>query len=273
MATTLLAVAAKSAAGPDSRVTRAVQALPKTPTNTSDLERVGSAALGGALLAFGLDGGGPGPVSLLAGGYLAYRAATGHCPVYQALGVNTAPKLPKLKSLAGATGAGGEVAHAVTVNKSAQECYRYWHNFENLPRFLMHLVKVTKGEGRATHWVAQGPLGIRLEWDAETTLDITNREIAWRSTPNADVDTAGSVQFRELPFGRGTEVRLAVKYAPPGGKAGMLLAKVFGQSPQSQIRADLRQYKEIMEAGEVPTVVGQPHGTRGLTARLLTPGA
>ena len=273
MATTLLAVAAKSAAGPNSRVTRAVQALPKTPTNISDLERAGSAALGGGMIAIGLDGDGPGPISLIAGGYLLYRAATGNCPVYQLLGVNTAPKLPKRKSLASNPGAGGEVVHAVIVNKSAQECYRYWHHFENLPRFLMHLVKVTRGEGRVSHWVAQGPLGMRLEWDAETTLDITNREIAWKSTPNADVDTVGSVQFKELPFGRGTEVRLAVKYAPPGGQAGMLLSKLFGQSPQSQIRADLRQYKEILEAGEVPTVVGQAHGRRGLTARLLTPGA
>ena len=271
MATTLFAVAAKSAAGPDSRVTHAVQALPKIPTNVADLERAGSAALGGAVAALGFDGKGPGVASLLAGGYLLYRAATGNCPVYQALGVSTAPKLPPRKALAG--GAGGEVAHAVTVNKPAAECYRFFHDFENLPRFLMHVVKVERKEGRLTHWVAQGPLGIRLEWDAETTLDITDREIAWRSTPNADVDTVGSVQFKELPFGRGTEVRMAVKYAPPGGRAGILLSKLFGQSPQSQIRADLRQFKEILEAGEVPTVVGQSHGERGLRARLLTPGA
>jgi uncharacterized membrane protein len=77
------------------------------------------------------------------------------------------------------------------------------------------------------------------------------------------VDTAGSVHFRELPHDRGTEVRVVLKYDPPAGKAGAALARLFGSSPESQVREDLRRLKQFMETGEVATTAGQPRGTCG----------
>lgn len=261
MPTTLLAAAAKSAAGPGTRAARAVDALPHIPSNLSDVERAGSAAVGAAVIALGFDAKGPGLASLLSGGYLLYRAATGHCPVYQALNVSTAPELPKVRGLAMKQAAGHEVSHAVTINRPAPEIYNFWRDYRNLPKVMTHLVRVD-GTGAKSHWVARGPLGMTFEWDAETTLDITNREIAWRSVEGADVDTTGSVQFKELPHGRGTEVRLTMRYAPPGGKAGVLISKLFGQSPDAQIKADLRNVKNLLETGEIPTVTGQTSGRR-----------
>jgi uncharacterized membrane protein len=38
------------------------------------------------------------------------------------------------------------------------------------------------------------------------------------------------------------------------------VAKLFGEEPDQQVREDLRHFKEIMEAGEIPTVTGQPSG-------------
>ena len=72
---------------------------------------------------------------------------------------------------------------------------RFWHNFENLPRFMRHLESVTVIGERRSHWKAKAPAGKTVEWDAETTEDRPNELIAWRSTAGADVDNAGTVRF------------------------------------------------------------------------------
>jgi uncharacterized membrane protein len=38
------------------------------------------------------------------------------------------------------------------------------------------------------------------------------------------------------------------------------LAKLFRHSPEQQAREDLRHFKQLMEAGEIPTTAGQPAG-------------
>jgi uncharacterized membrane protein len=257
---TLLKVAAKSAAGPGSGLARAADYAPRTPTNVSDAERVVSLGVGGALLYNAACGKHLGLLSGLAGGYLLYRAATGHCPGYQALGL----------SFAGGTGpntavaadAGVKVEHGVTVNAPVEEVYRRWRDFERLPDFMSHLREVkVHPDGKST-WTAKGPAGLTVQWDAEVVTDTPNQVIAWRSLPGSDVDTAGSVHFRMAPGGRGTEVRVSLKFDPPGGKFGSFVARLFGENPRQQVRDDLARFKQLVEAGEVPTVEGQPHGRR-----------
>ena len=260
MASTLLATAVKSAAGPNSTIARATQALPPSVTNVSSFERWVSLAAGGYLTAFGLSGRGPGVVSLVSGGYLLYRAATGNCPAYQVLGVSMSDSTAPNSAVA--AGHGSRVDCAVTVLKPAAEVYAYWRDFENLPRFMKHLVDVDTTANGRSHWVAEGPLGLKVEWDAEIISDIPNRVISWRSLPGADVNSAGSVRFEELLQGRGTEVRVELKYDPPAGKVGSAIASLFGASPAHQIHEDLRRFKQIMEAGEIPTTKGQSSGRR-----------
>jgi len=260
MATTLLATAAKSIAGTDSGVSRAVHALPHIRTNVSSNERWISLAAGGALSVLGFDGRGPSILSSLLGGFLIYRAATGNCPMYQALGVSTSDSTAPNTAIA--AGHGTRVEHAVTVMKPASEVYDFWRDFENLPRFMTHLVDVDTTTNGRSHWIAKGPLGTKVEWDAEIIADIPGEAIGWKSLDGADVDTAGSVRFRELGHGRGTEVRVNLKYDPPLGKVGTAISRLFGESPEQQIREDMRRFKEVLESGEIPTVEGQPHGRR-----------
>jgi uncharacterized membrane protein len=261
MATTLLATAAKSLAGSDSGIGRAVDALPHLRTNLSSSERWLSLAAGGALSALGFDGRGPSLLSGLVGGYLIYRAASGNCFLYQSLGVSTSESTAPQTAVT--AGHGERVEHAVTVNKPAREVYEFWRDFENLPRFMTHLVDVdTTTDGRS-HWVARGPLGLTVEWDAEIIVDIPGEAIGWKSIEGSDVDTAGSVRFRQLPHSRGTEVRVNLKYDPPAGRVGIAAAKLFGFSPKDQIRADMRRFKQILETGEFPSTGDQPHGLRG----------
>jgi uncharacterized membrane protein len=225
-----------------------------SPTvNVGDAERLASFVGGTALAAFGLARGTLGGLALAAvGGCLVYRGVSGHCDVYKALGVSTAERHGARTSIP--AGHGVKVEESIAVRKSPEEVYRFWRNLENLPRFMHHLESVRDLDGRRSHWVAKGPLGARVEWDAEIITDHPNEAIGWRSLPGSEVDTAGSVHFRRTPDGRGTEVRVVLKYDPPGGKAGAAAARLLGQDPACQIREDLRSFQQMLEAGSSSTL-------------------
>jgi uncharacterized membrane protein len=141
--------------------------------------------------------------------------------------------------------------HTITVNSSPEEVYRFWRDFENLPRFMSHLESVRITGERRSHWVAKAPGGTTVEWDAEIIEDIPNKLIAWRSLEGADVENSGVVRFERAPGGRGTEVRVEIVYNPPGGILGAGIAKLFGEEPGQQIKGDLFRFKQVMETGEV----------------------
>ena len=196
---------------------------------------------------------------ILGGGALIARSATGYCPMYDALGIQQA-RLGKAQPH-DFQDDGIHVQIATTIDKTPEELYRFWRNFENLPRFMAHLESVKVLDDRRSHWVAKAPMGKTVEWDAEIINEERDRLIAWRSLEGADVDNAGSVRFVEAPEGRGTEVRVTVDYLPPAGRIGQFVAKLFGEEPEIQIREDLRRFKRLMETGEIPTTEGQPQGT------------
>ncbi|MEH1167367.1 SRPBCC family protein [Micromonospora sp. CPCC 205539] len=149
---------------------------------------------------------------------------------------------------------------AVTVNRSPAEAYRFWRDVENLPRFMAHLESVRADDLRRSHWVAHGPVGRRVEWDAEIIDDQPNTSITWRSLPGTRVPNAGRVRFVPAPGDRGTEVRVELRYAPPAGALGRVVAKLFGEEPEQQVRDDLRRFKQVLETGEVVRSEGSPNG-------------
>jgi uncharacterized membrane protein len=154
---------------------------------------------------------------------------------------------PRQTSQAG----GVHVKQAVTINRPRQEVYGFWRNFENLPRFMAHLESVEVRPDGKSHWVAKAPVGSNVEWDAETTEDRPNELIAWRALPDSGIPNSGTVQFRDAPGDRGTEVLVELKYQPPGGRLGALVAKLFGEEPDQQVKSDLRRFKQVMETGEI----------------------
>lgn len=165
-----------------------------------------------------------------------------------------------------------DVEKSITVNRSQQECYTFWRNFENLPRFMQHLESVTTTSESRSHWKATGPGGSTVEWDAELTVDQPDQLLAWRSVENADIDSAGTVSFERAPGGRGTILRVELQYKPPGGKPAAVLAKLSGRAPEQMIGEELRRFKWLIETGVIPTTVGQPSGPRSVFARLLRKG-
>lgn len=235
-------------------------------SNVGTAERAISVAAGSIVAIQGLSRGSlPGLICAAIGGALIYRGATGSCPMYRALNIDTAnPQATGDQAQQEELDERGiEVEQAFLINRPAQELYDFWRNFENLPTVMKHLKSVTRIDDRKSHWVAEAPriAGGTIEWDAEIAQDVPGERIEWRSVPGSAVDTVGEVQFIPAVGDRGTEVHVNMLYVPPAGKLGHWLATVFGTSPRRQIREDLRNFKRMMETGEIATVQGQPRGT------------
>ena len=225
--------------------------------NVGYTERALSGAVGLPLVALGVKRGGLGGIALaITGGFLAYRAATGYCHVYHALDLDSAHDAHAITELH----KGVLVKQTFTVNRTPAECYTFWRDFQNLPRFMTHLKSVQVLDAKRSRWTAKAPLGASVAWDAEIINERPDELIAWQSIGESDVDNAGSVRFHPAPAGRGTEVTVELNYEPPGGRLGRSVAWLLGEEPDLQVREDLRRFKQIMETGEVPTVAGQPSG-------------
>lgn len=213
-----------------------------------DMERWASLIGGSALVLMGLkDRSLRGVLATLAGGGLLYQGATNKSTVKQvedALGLENAIRVEK----------------TVTINRSASELYSFWRNFENLPHFMKHIKSITVRDDRLSHWVAQAPLGAQVEWDAQIITDEPDHLIAWASVEGSDIENSGFVRFQPAPGNRGTEVKVAMEYNPPGGALTAAIAKLFGEEPEQQVGDELNRFKQLMEAGEIATAEGQPKG-------------
>jgi uncharacterized membrane protein len=155
-----------------------------------------------------------------------------------------------------------DMTATTTVIRPAQEVYDLWRELENLPTFMAHLDEVRTNANGRSHWRASAPFGRTVEWDAEITEDVPGQRIAWRSAGDADIDNEGHVRFEPAPGGRGTEVRVSLRYAMPGGKLGQAVARYFGEDPHQQLDDDLRRFKQVAETGEVVRSEGAPGGKR-----------
>jgi uncharacterized membrane protein len=237
--------------------------------NVGRVERWLSMVAGGALAAYGLKRRqGPGGAAAIAGAALLYRGATGHCDVYHALGVNHASGTRDSGFAIRREGTGTiadrgsdtraqlggrrgiRVEESVIINRPLSDLYRFWRNFENLPQFMNHLESVSMREEGISHWVARGPAGMPVEWDARIINEVHDKVIGWQSLEGSTVSTAGSVNFDEGPHG--TRVTVHLQYNPPGGKLGAAVAKLFGEEPSQTIREDLRRFTQLMETGGIP---------------------
>jgi uncharacterized membrane protein len=188
----------------------------------------------------------------MGGTSLALRGAAGWCPVYAATGVDrSAPRsgvrrrrrTNTREALAGSRGL--NVRDRITIRRDVETVYEFWRRLENLPRLIDHLESVTQTDETYSHWVARGPFGLRVEWDAQIINEIPNRLLAWRSLEGSDLVSAGSVSFRETALG--TEVNVTMQYSLPAGKTGAALAWFLGETPAQQLREGLERMQEELE--------------------------
>jgi uncharacterized membrane protein len=222
--------------------------------SAAHLERWSAFAAAAALIGLGARRRSPAGLLLAAGAVpLIYRGATGRWPA----------GLPSLTGRRGDTRAALSGSRGINLRESIRlECpvadvYRFWGRLENLPTFMENLASVTDLGGGRSHWVAKGPGGVLVEWDAEVINDIPNKVLAWKSLPGGDVVSAGSVTFEPARGDeRATQLTVSLQYAPPAGKLGALVASAFGSEPSQTIREDLRRLKQLLEAGEIAKAAG-----------------
>ena len=140
---------------------------------------------------------------------------------------------------------------SIIVERSPEEAYGFWRNIENLPRFMEYLKSVRVTGDRRSHWIANGPMGSSVAWDAEIVQDEPNRLIAWGSVPGSTFENAGTVTFERAPGNRGTMVKVSLDFAPNGGTLGSIAGKLLGADIGRRVEHDLRNFKQVLELGEV----------------------
>lgn len=218
------------------------------PTSLADAEAWLAFGAGAALLLVGVSRRSTlGACLALSSAPLLYRGITGNWP-----GSTGGPGQREDTKEALGGGRGVHVRESVRLERPLAEVYQFWRRLENLPRFMTHLERVTEISPTTSHWVASAPAGVSVEWEAEIINEVENKLIAWASLPGSDIVTAGSVHFNPARGGRGTQVNVNFQYAPPAGKAGALVASLFGREPSQTVREDLRHLKQLLEAGELP---------------------
>jgi uncharacterized membrane protein len=196
-----------------------------------------SALAGAAAILFGLTRGRKGLGLAAFGSYLVYRGVSGNCLGYRALGKSTRHERTE----------GVLVDKSVTIDVTPEKLYKFWIDFENLPRFMDHLEAVWMIGDHRYRWVARAPAGMSVEWDADVIEERPNEVVAWRSLPGSEIANEGSVRFEPTDHGLGTIVHVSLKYYPPAGKIGAWIARLLGEEPGDQIESDLMHLKEILE--------------------------
>lgn len=168
----------------------------------------------------------------IAAGSLAARAATGKCALKA--GVQDLRDAGPIR-----------VEKQTVINAPIEQVYEFWNNVENFPKFMNHLQSVVRMSDSRSHWVSDGPLGTKVEWDAETVKNVPNDVIAWRSVEGGDVTHTGTVRFKRV--GSRTRVKVRIEYTPPAGKVGAVVARLFGDDPRSQLNEYLKKAKALLD--------------------------
>jgi uncharacterized membrane protein len=118
---------------------------------------------------------------------------------------------------------------------------------------MRHIESIEQRDKKRSHWRVKGPLGRTFEWDAEVIADHPNEMIGWRSLEGSQVDHAGSVRFEPAGSDQ-TEVIVSLQYNPPAGVAGAVIGSLLGANPSRHIRQELRRFKQLTEAADVPVL-------------------
>ena len=230
------------------------EARVRSGRNISDVERWLSMAAGAGLALYGLSRRKRGRLDAhgRSAACCCERGASGHCHIYEALGINTAGTGEDTRRALGGSRASTSTRASRSTARSRSSTAS-GATSRTCRSSCTTSSRSSASPTRFSHWRAHGPGGTIVEWDAEIINEVPNKVIGWRSLEGSDVVSAGSVNFDDAGPGRGTRVRVHLQYSPPGGKVGAAVARLFGRDAATEIREDLRRFKQLIEAGEVPT--------------------
>src|SRR5688572_211018 len=208
--------------------------------NVGSTERLVTVLAGAALLGYAWKNRST-SLGLMSAGLLA-RGATGFCPAYAAMGVN---HTDTKRALTGDRGV--HIREAVTINAPADRIYRFWRQLNRLPDVMPHLARVEELDTKRSRRTAKAFDPVPITWRAEIINEVPFETIGWQTLPGEAIQNAGSVTFKPVPNDGGTEVRVHLQYAAPGGRAASWLARMAGEDPAKLTRDGLLALKRHME--------------------------
>ena len=138
------------------------------------------------------------------------------------------------------------IEKTIDVDVPRSVAYAQWTQFEEFPRFMEDVVEVEQLDDRRLLWRTNVG-GKAQEWEAEITYQEPEDRIGWRSTQGAK--NSGTVWFETLGA-TSCRIRLEMSYEPEG------LAENVGDALgvlSRKVEADLKRFKEFIEARRVPT--------------------
>ncbi|HEX2996024.1 MAG TPA: SRPBCC family protein [Anaerolineales bacterium] len=140
-----------------------------------------------------------------------------------------------------------KITKSVIVKADIKDVYNAWSNFENFPLFMKNIKSVEKIDHKTSHWVMQGPMGVNVEWEAETTAMDEDKRVGWSTKDNQEgnLTTSGQVTFNPLPHNE-TEVVATVHYKVRAGVPGEVVGRMFGD-PEGRLEEDLMNFKNYIE--------------------------
>jgi uncharacterized membrane protein len=133
------------------------------------------------------------------------------------------------------------IEQSIEVEAPLRTVSNQWTQFEEFPSFMEGVEEVRQLDETHLHWVAELG-GSRHEWDAEITEQKPDERVAWRNTDGKE--NAGVVTFHRLDDSR-TRVMVQLDFVPDGIKEK--LGDALG-APDRRVQADLRRFKEAIEA-------------------------
>jgi uncharacterized membrane protein len=142
-----------------------------------------------------------------------------------------------------------ELEKTINIAAPVEQVWDLWSNFENFPRFMAHVREVRKLDDTRSHWVAAGPAGVPVEWDAVITEWVPRQFLAWKSVNGSAVQMAGMVRFRPINEGQ-TEIDVRLSYNPPAGAVGHAVAFLTGTDPKRAMDEDMVRLKSLLEEGK-----------------------
>jgi len=218
----------------------------KLSVNVGKVERIAS-VIGGTFLIYQALKKGDQNYKLpaaLAGIYLFSRGATGHDTIYSLAGKQKLPDTVKNIN----------IITKMTVNRPRHEVYNFWRKLSNLPLFMEHLKEVMVLDNNRSHWVAKIPgYPGTIEWDAEIVKEIEGELLGWNSLPDASINNAGKIEFRDAD-GDATELSIVITYRAPFGDVGEGIASLLTPMVKKMIIKDVKGFKRYIEAGDIATL-------------------
>ena len=132
------------------------------------------------------------------------------------------------------------IKKTIEVEQPIRTVYNQWTQFEDFPRFMKGVKRVTQLDDRRLHWEAE-IAGKDKEWDARITDQVPDHVISWQS--DGGEYTSGAVNFTPVGPNR-TQISLQLTYEPEGfvEKTGDALGVV-----SSRVEGDLERFKKFIE--------------------------